>query len=149
MPGEDALRRIRLVKSPTEIRMMRIAAQNNVDAALATIAAVRSVETTGELRTRFFAETASRGNQAVFIVIDGSSSEIGNAPIRDGMAFSVDCVSSCLHYHGDFARTIFVGEPHPLMRRGTTAIFTAWRRSARSCAPACASPTCSASGANR
>jgi len=127
VPGEDALRRIRLVKSPTELKMMRIAAQNNVDAALATIAAVRSVETTGALRTRFFTETASRGNQAVFIVIDGSSSEIGNAPLRDGMAFSVDCVSSCLHYHGDFARTIFVGEPHPMMRRGTTAIFTAWQ----------------------
>ncbi len=127
VPGEDALRRIRLVKSATELRMMRIAAQANVDAALATIAAVRSVGTTGELRTRFFAETASRGNQAVFIVIDGSSSEVANQPIRDGMAFSVDCVSHCLHYHGDFARTIFVGEPHPLMRRGTTAIYTAWR----------------------
>jgi Xaa-Pro aminopeptidase len=127
MPGEDALRRIRLVKSPTELKMMRIAAQNNVDAALATIAAVRSVDTTGELRTRFFTETARRGNQAVFIVIDGSSSEIASQPIRDGMAFSVDCVSHCLHYHGDFARTIFVGEPHPLMRRGTTAIYTAWR----------------------
>lgn len=127
VPGEDALRRIRLVKSPTELKMMRIAAQNNVDAALATIAAVRSVGTTGELRTRFFTETARRGNQAVFIVIDGSSSEIASQPIRDGMAFSVDCVSHCLHYHGDFARTIFVGEPHPLMRRGTTAIYTAWR----------------------
>ncbi len=127
VPGEDPLRRIRLAKSPTEIRMMRIAAQNNVDAALATIAAVRSVGTTGELRTRFFTETARRGNQAVFIVIDGSSSEIASQPIRDGMAFSIDCVSHCLHYHGDFARTIFVGEPHPTMRRGTTAIYTAWR----------------------
>jgi len=127
VPGEDALRRIRLAKSATELKMMRIAAQNNVDAALATIAAVRTVGTTGELRTRFFAETTRRGNQPVFIVIDGSSSEIANDPIRDGMAFSIDCVSHCLHYHGDFARTIFVGEPHPLMRRGTTAIYTAWR----------------------
>ena len=126
-PGEDALRRIRLVKSPTELKMMRIASQANVEAALATIAAVRSVGTTGELRTRFFAEATRRGNQPVFIVIDGSSSEIADQPIRDGMAFSVDCVSHCLHYHGDFARTIFVGEPHPLMRRGTTAIYTAWR----------------------
>ncbi len=127
VPGEDALRRIRLAKSPTELTLMRIAAQNNVDAALATIAAVRSVGTTGELRNRFFTETARRGNQAVFIVIDGSSSEIDSQPIREGMAFSIDCVSHCLHYHGDFARTIFVGEPHPTIRRGTTAIYTAWR----------------------
>jgi Xaa-Pro aminopeptidase len=126
-PAEDSLRRIRLVKSPPEIRLMRIAAQNNVDAALATVGAVRAAGSTGALRNRYFAEVAARGNQAVFIVIDGSSSEIADAPIRDGMAFSIDCVSSFLHYHGDFARTIFVGEPHPLMRRGTTAIHTAWQ----------------------
>lgn len=127
VPGEDTLRRIRLTKSATELKLMRIAARNNVNATLATIAAVRSVGTTGALRARFFAETTRNGNQPVFIVIDGSSSEIASEPIRDGMAFSVDCVSHCLHYHGDFARTIFVGEPHPLMRRGTTAIYTAWR----------------------
>jgi Xaa-Pro aminopeptidase len=127
VPGEDALRRIRLAKSPTEIRLMRLAAQRNVDAATSTIAAVRSLGSTGALRARFFEEAAKRGNQGVFIVIDGSSSEIANDPIRDGMAFSVDCVSTFLHYHGDFARTIFVGEPHPLMRRCTTAIFTAWQ----------------------
>ena len=125
--AEDPLRRIRFAKSPTEIKLMRIAAQNNVDAALAAVATVRTAGSTGVLRNRYFAEAAARGNQAVFIVIDGSSSEIGDAPIRDGMAFSIDCVSSCLHYHGDFARTIFVGEPHPLMRRGTTAIHTAWQ----------------------
>ena len=126
-PAEDALRRIRLAKSPAEIRLMRIAAQHNVDAAMAMVATVRTAGSTGALRNRFFAEAAARGNQAVFIVIDGSSSEIADAPIREGMAFSIDCVSSFLHYHGDFARTIFVGEPHALMRRGTAAIFTAWQ----------------------
>jgi Xaa-Pro aminopeptidase len=125
--AEDPLRRIRLAKSPAEIRLMRIAAQHNVDAAMAMVATVRSAGSTGELRNRFFAEAAARGNHPVFIVIDGSSSEIGDAPLRDGMAFSIDCVSSFLHYHGDFARTIFVGEPHPLMRRGTSAVFTAWQ----------------------
>jgi len=125
--AEDHLRRIRFAKTPTEIRLMRIAAQHNVDAAMAMVATVRTAGSTGVLRNRFFAEAAARGNQPVFIVIDGSSSEIADAPIRDGMAFSIDCVSSFLHYHGDFARTIFVGEPHPLMRRGTSAIFTAWQ----------------------
>lgn len=125
--AEDHLRRIRFAKTPAEIRLMRMAAQHNVDAALATVAAVRTAGSTGALRNRFFAEAAARGNQPVFIVIDGSSSEIADAPIHDGMAFSIDCVSSFLHYHGDFARTIFVGEPHPLMRRGTSAIFTAWQ----------------------
>ena len=125
--GEDALRRTRLVKSPAELRLMRLASRNNVEAALRTAAAVRELGSTGALRNRFFAEATRLGNQPVFIVIDGSSSEIADEPIRDGQAFSIDCVSSCLHYHGDFARTIFVGEPHPLMRRGTTAVFNAWQ----------------------
>jgi Xaa-Pro aminopeptidase len=51
-PAEDSLRRIRLVKSPPEIRLMRIAAQNNVDAALATVGAVRAAGSTGALRNR-------------------------------------------------------------------------------------------------
>ena len=125
--AEDHLRRIRLAKTPPEIRLMRIAAQNNVDAAVAAAQSVRSAGSTGVLRNRFFGEAAMRGNRPVFIVIDGSSSEIADVPIRDGMAFSVDCVSSFMQYHGDFARTIFVGEPHPQMRRGTTAIFNAWQ----------------------
>ncbi|MCP5327039.1 MAG: M24 family metallopeptidase [Sinobacteraceae bacterium] len=125
--GEDALRRTRLVKSPAELRLMRLASRNNVEAALRTAAATRELGTTGALRNRFFTEATRLGNRPVFIVIDGSSSEIADAPIRDGQAFSIDCVSSCLHYHGDFARTIFVGEPHPLMRRGTTTVFNAWQ----------------------
>lgn len=125
--AEDHLRRIRFAKTAPELRLMRIAAQNNVDAALATIAAVRTAGSTAVLRNRYFGEAAMRGNRPVFIVIDGSSSEIADVPLRDGMAFSIDCVSSFMQYHGDFARTIFVGEPHPLMRRGTTAIFNAWQ----------------------
>lgn len=125
--AEDHLRRIRFAKTAPELRLMRLAAQNNVDAALATIAAVRTAGSTAVLRNRYFGEAAMRGNRPVFIVIDGSSSEIADVPLRDGMAFSIDCVSSFMQYHGDFARTIFVGEPHPQMRRGTTAIFNAWQ----------------------
>ncbi|MFO1457072.1 MAG: M24 family metallopeptidase [Steroidobacteraceae bacterium] len=127
LPGEDALRRVRLVKSPAELRLMQLASRNNVAAAVATAAAVRELGSTGAIRERFYAEAMRRGNQPVFIVVDGSSSEIADDPIREGQAFSIDCVSTCLHYHGDFARTIFVGEPHPMMRRGTTAVFNAWQ----------------------
>ena len=103
--GEDALRRIRLVKSPAELKLMRLASRNNVEAAVRTAAAAREAGSTGALRNRFFSEAMRLGNQPVFIVIDGSSSEIADAPIRDGQAFSIDCVSSLLHYHGDFARS--------------------------------------------
>ena len=126
-PAENTLRRIRMAKSPVEIRLMRLAAQQNVDAAMAAAQQARDLGSTQALRARFYAEAAARGNSGVFMVINGASSEVIDEPIDDGMAFSVDCVSHCRHYHGDFARTIFVGEPRPEMRRATEAIGIAWQ----------------------
>jgi Xaa-Pro aminopeptidase len=125
-PAADTLRRIRLVKSPTELKLMNLAARQNVDAALAAVRTAREAGSTRALRARFFAEAALRGNTGLFMVIDGSSSEVMDWPIREGMALSIDCVSTCRHYHGDFARTIFVGEPRAPIRRATRAIGTAW-----------------------
>jgi Xaa-Pro aminopeptidase len=126
VPAENVLRRARMAKSPTEIRLMRLAAQQNVDAAMLAARAVRELGSTRLLRARFFSEAAARGNAPVFMVINGTSTEVLDEPIRDGMAFSIDCVSSCRFYHGDFARTIFVGEPNPRAKRATAAIATAW-----------------------
>ena len=125
-PAENVLRRTRLVKSAREIRLMRLAAQNNVAAAMAAARSARELGSTRLLRARFFAEAAQRGNAGVFMVVNSTSSELVDEPIVDGMAFSIDCVSTCRFYHGDFARTIFVGEPRPAARRATTAIATAW-----------------------
>jgi len=124
--AENTLRRIRMAKSATELQLMRLAAQNNVDAALAAAARLREHGSTREFRADFFAEAARRGNLGVFMVIDGSSSEVIDEPIREGMALSIDCVSACRFYHGDFGRTIFVGEPPRRMREVSTAIANAW-----------------------
>jgi Xaa-Pro aminopeptidase len=124
--AEDTVRRIRFAKSPAEVRMMRVASQANREAGLVAARAAREAGSTRVLRARFFAEAALRGNMPLFMVLDGSSSEVMDWPLRDGMAFSMDCVSSCRHYHGDFARTIFIGEPPKSMQRATKAIATAW-----------------------
>jgi Xaa-Pro aminopeptidase len=125
--GEDLLRWTRLEKTPAEIRLMRIAARQNVEAAMSAARAARAAGTTRALRTHFFEAAGRLGNKPVFMVINGSSSERFDEPIADGMAFSIDCVSTFMQYHGDFARTIFVGEPRETMRRCTTAIHTAWQ----------------------
>jgi Xaa-Pro aminopeptidase len=124
--ADDTLRRIRLAKSPTELRLMRLAAQQNVDAAFAAARFAREAGSTRVLRARFLAEAALRGNTGLFMVIDGSSSEVMDWPLRDGMSVSIDCVSTCRHYHGDFGRTIFIGEPPAPIKRATTAVATAW-----------------------
>jgi Xaa-Pro aminopeptidase len=124
--AEDTPRRLRLVRTPAEIRMMRLAAQNNVDAALATIRAARDLGSLAALRQRFYAEAALRGNIGVFMVVDAVSSDAYDEPLRDGRSFMIDCVSHCRNFHGDYGRTIFVGEPTARMRRCTEAMSKGW-----------------------
>ncbi len=124
--ADDTLRRVRLVRTPAEIRMMRIAAQSNVDAALATVAATRSLGSLRALRQRFYAEAALRGNLGVFMVVNGVSSDAYDEPLRDGQSFLIDCVSHCRNFHGDFGRTVFVGEPTRRMKTCTEAMAKAW-----------------------
>jgi Xaa-Pro aminopeptidase len=105
---------------------MRLAATANMDAALAAAAAARAGATYRELRTSFYAEAARRGNRGVFMVIGGMSAEGVDRTLRDGDAFLFDAVSEGAGYHGDFARTLFVGEPAPSMRRATRAMLLGW-----------------------
>ena len=124
--GGQYLRKIRLVKSPREIELMRLAAQANAEAALAAVGTVREGATTQELRAAFFSEAAARGNAGVFMAIDRMITEVADFEFSDGAAFFVDCVSSGWHYHGDFARTIFLGEPAAAMRDATRAMHIGW-----------------------
>ena len=126
VPADNTLRKIRLVKSPREIELMRLAAQANAEAALAAAATVREGATTQELRAQFFSEAAARGNAGVFMAIDRMITEVADFEFREGAAFFVDCVSSGWHYHGDFARTIFLGEPARAMRDATRAMHIGW-----------------------
>ena len=125
--AENTLRRVRLVKSSVEVALMRSAAEQNAAAAMAAARRVREFGSTRQLRATFFAEAAMRGNIGHFMIIDGSSSEVLDEPIHDGMALSIDCVSTFRHYHGDFGRTIFVGEPNARMRGICNAIALAWQ----------------------
>ena len=125
-PADNTLRKIRLVKSPREIELMRLAAQANAEAALAAAATVREGATTQELRAQFFSEAAGRGNAGVFMAIDRMITEVADFEFQEGAAFFVDCVSSGWHYHGDFARTIFLGEPARAMRDATRAMHIGW-----------------------
>ncbi|MDW8260679.1 MAG: M24 family metallopeptidase [Gammaproteobacteria bacterium] len=125
-PAEDTLRRIRRVKSPVEVQLMRCAAERNAAAALAAARAARELGSSRALRLRYYAEAAALGLRPVFMVVDGVSSEWHDEPLRDGQALLIDCVASLGNYHGDYARTIVLGEPSARMRVATRAIATCW-----------------------
>lgn len=124
--ASETLKRIRLVKSARELQLMRRAATANMQAAMAAAAAARAGASYRELRTAFFAEAARRGNRGVFMVIGGVSAEGVDHPLREGDAFLFDAVSEGCGYHGDFARTVFVGEPARTMKEVTEAIALGW-----------------------
>ncbi len=126
IPADTTMKRIRLVKSPRELQLMRLAAMANMRAALIAAGTARAGASYREMRTTFFAEAARRGNRGVFMVIGGVSAESVDRTLRNGDAFLFDAVSEGAGYHGDFARTVFVGEPSKTMQEATKAIALGW-----------------------
>lgn len=124
--ADDALRRIRPVKSDAELTLMRYAAQANADGALQAAATVRAGANVRELRAAYFSAVAARGMRGVFMVIDRVSSPTYEAKLRDGQCFSIDCVSEYMGYHGDFARAIYIGEPSKEMQKVSDLTAKSW-----------------------
>lgn len=130
-PGEmvqadNILREIRLIKSPLEQALMARAARANVDALNAVGHAIRAGATHHELQALYRQECAARGNTSVFLNVDRVSSDLSRIRVVEGQTLMLDGVSSYLGYHGDFARTVFVGEPSRPARRAAEASAFAW-----------------------
>lgn len=125
--ADNPLREIRLVKSPLEIALMARAAEANVGALNAVGGAIRAGASHAELHARFRLEAAARGNTAVFLNVDRVSSDISRMPVVDGQTLMLDGVSHYLGYHGDFARTVFVGEPGGAAARAAQAAAFGWQ----------------------
>lgn len=124
--ADNILREIRLIKSPLEQALMARAARANVDALNAVGHAIRAGATHHELQGLYRQECAARGNTSVFLNVDRVSSDLSRVKVADGQTLMLDGVSSFLGYHGDFARTVFVGEPTRAARRAAEASAFAW-----------------------
>lgn len=125
--ADNILREMRLVKSPLEQALMARAARSNVDALNAVGRAIRAGASHAELQALFRMETAVRGNTAVFLNVDRVSSDLSCLTVVDGQTLMLDGVSQYLGYHGDFARTVFVGEPTRAAARAAEAAAFAWQ----------------------
>lgn len=127
LPAENILREIRLIKSDLEVALMTRAAEANVQALNAVGRAARAGATHREMHALYRTEAAARGNTAVFLNIDRASSELLPRQLRDGQALFLDAVSHFQNYHGDFARTVFIGDPTPTAARAAEAAAFAWQ----------------------
>ncbi|WP_439533084.1 M24 family metallopeptidase [Polymorphobacter sp.] len=126
IPAADLARHLRLVKTAHEIVLLRAACDANVAAALSVAADIARLGTLQAVRGAFFAQSSARGNTPVFMAVDGVVEPMHEAPLERGRALLIDCVSHRAGYHGDFGRTVFLGEPPTAALSAAQAIAAAW-----------------------
>jgi len=114
VPGENLLRRMRLVKSAVEIDRMRTVSRLNDAAARAMIAQLTPGMTFEDVQALFFAEVARRGGRPLFIVA-GMTSGLRQGRLAAQEPFLVDCCGNFDGYSGDWARTVVLGTPPRLL----------------------------------
>ena len=124
--ADDALRRIRTIKSPTEIELMRASSAINVASAKAAVQQIGTGASHKDLRRAYNSELSKRDARSVFMVIDHVTDEQFDADLIDGQAFVIDCVCDHLGYLGDYGRTVFIGEPHKASRKAQITVGKAW-----------------------
>ena len=124
----NLFRRLRMVKSEVELVLMREAARRNADSAIATARQIAAGMTMHDIETQFRIETARRDTETVFIVAGGTGL-LPHGEVRRGEPLLIDAVSHYQHYHGDFGRTVIVGEPSAEVRRRVAALRIGWQAS--------------------
>lgn len=124
--GENLIRRVRLQKTAAEIDLARYAARANAEAGRQAAMSVRDGASFQDLRTQYELACAERGLKTEFMVIDGIIPEQVPRKIEEGRSFLIDCVSHYQNYHGDYGRTVCVGEPTRQIQKATDALSKVW-----------------------
>ncbi len=111
VPGDNVFRRIRHVKSPQEIALLRVAQRITQDAALTAARSLEVGMTFHEFRQRLFAEAAARGGDPGFVLLGVTQGLLPDGVVKKGRSYLLDCSTHFKMYQGDFARTVSIGEP--------------------------------------
>ncbi len=126
--GERLVRKMRLIKSPLEIDYMRFSAEANSLAAKAAARSVRSGATFNDVRNEFAKACADFGTRAKFMMLDTHTPNLSRGEIKDGRSFLMDSVSAFEGYHGDYGRTVCLGEPNRKMKKVIDGLSVTWDR---------------------
>ncbi len=126
--GERLIRRMRMIKSPKEIEYMRFAAEVNCLAAKTAVKTARDGASYIDIRNVFAKTCATYGNKAKFLMMDTHNSWLADGKVEEGRSFLVDAVSEFQEYHGDYGRTVCIGEPNKKMQAVTDGLSWVWDR---------------------
>lgn len=111
VPGDNVFRRIRVVKTPDELALMRVAQEITQHSAEAMVRALEPGMSFEQARTRFFAESAARGAEPGFLLLGITQGLLPDGVVQRGRSYMLDCSAHFKQYQGDFARTVMIGEP--------------------------------------
>jgi Xaa-Pro aminopeptidase len=111
VPAENIIRYIRMVKSEPEIALMRVAGHNNGVAALNAIRAIEKGMRFDDIERRFRAECAALGSEITSFLAGVTIGLFPDGEAVEGKPFLIDAVSHFRQYHGDYSRTVCIGEP--------------------------------------
>ena len=126
--GERLLRRIRLQKSPSELAMMRYAARGNARAAHLAAKSLRDGATFQELRQEYMKQCGANSMTMRYMMVDTLVPNMVPGSVEEGRSILIDCVSDFEGYHGDYGRTVCVGEPNARMTKIIGALSDIWDR---------------------
>ena len=126
--GEALTRRIRLQKSPMELQLARYAIASNAAAGRAAALTARSGATFQEIRAEFAKNCAAHSCNMNFMMIDTLTPHFTHGEIEEGRSFLIDCVSEFQGYHGDYGRTVCVGEPTREINAVLDTLSVTWDR---------------------
>ena len=126
--GDRLLKAARLQKTPMELEMMRYVAANNAEAGHAAALTIRDGATFQELRQAFLTNCGQRAMGMQYMMVDNLIPNLTPGEIKAGRSFLIDCVGVFEGYHGDYGRTVCVGEPNARMKPIIAGMSFVWDR---------------------
>lgn len=124
----DLFNRIRLVKTDAELALMKKAASINERAARRSAAAFRDGADWREIETVYAAAMAAAGGRASYLMCGAGGPRSGR--LRRGEPMFIDALGTYAQYHGDFGRSVVLGEADRLMRQRYDALVSGWHAAA-------------------
>lgn len=116
--------RVRAIKTPAELALMRSAARINEAAMREAAAAFREGAVWSDIETVYHTAMAAAGGQGSYLICGAGGPPAGH--IRRNEPMFLDALGTYRQYHGDYGRCVVLGEAGPAMRRRHRALCAGW-----------------------
>ncbi len=124
LEGRTLLSETRRIKTGAELNLMKEAAKINESAARTAAAALRDGAHWDDIEQLYFTAMAQQGGRGSYLICGAGGPPSG--VVRRNEPMLIDALGTYRHYHGDFGRSMVLGEPSTLMRKRHRALCNGW-----------------------